>query len=101
MKQDQLSRLNLEFPMTWDRWEQLTPAEKHELRDLSLLSPQLAGLEGWRVEVKTTYGETRRFIVGRSTGWTPIHLEVKTRRSSGGEGAEKKYRSVTKLYFAR
>ena len=49
------------------------------------LEPQLRGLEGKRVEVETASGETRRFIAGKSTGWLPCHLEIKTRRSSGGE----------------
>lgn len=84
--------------MTWDR---LSPQEREDRRDYSALSPQLKGLEGWRVEVETTYGEVRRFIVGRSTGWVPIHLEVKTRRSHGGMGAEREYRRVTRLYKAR
>lgn len=59
-----------------------------------MLSPQLIGLEGKRVEVVTTYGETRRFQVGRSTGWLPIHLEVARCNSSGGPAAEQSYRSV-------
>lgn len=70
-------------------------------KDLSDLTPQLIGLEGWRVEVITSYGEKRRFIVGRSTGWKPIHLEVLTKRSLGGSGAEKLYASVRKLYKVR
>jgi len=52
------------------------------------LQPKLKGLEGKRVEVThaaTDYKE--RFWVGRSTGWRPIHLEIKTRRSLGGAGA--------------
>jgi hypothetical protein len=48
------------------------------------LSPALKGLEGKRVEVTTPSGETSRFTVGRSTGWLPIHLEIKRRDSSGG-----------------
>lgn len=48
------------------------------------LTPQLIGLEGQRVEVVDCDGERRRFIVGKSTGPVPIHLEIKTRRSSGG-----------------
>lgn len=51
------------------------------------LTPQLAGLEGKRVEVTTPSGETSRFYVGKSTGWMPCHLEVKTRRSLGGGAA--------------
>lgn len=48
------------------------------------LTPQLVGLEGKRVEVVDSYGDKRRFIVGKSTGWLPVHLEIKTRSSSGG-----------------
>lgn len=58
------------------------------------LSPQLAGLEGKRVEVVDVYGGTRRFKVGRSTGWLPCHLELANSRSSGGMAADKKYASV-------
>lgn len=58
------------------------------------LSKQLIGLEGRRVEVVTTYGETRRFIVGKSTGFIPVHLEIKTKISIGGMPAEKIYKSV-------
>lgn len=58
------------------------------------LSPQLAGLEGRRVEAVTLYGETRRFQVGKSTGWIPIHLELANARSSGGGGADREYKSV-------
>jgi hypothetical protein len=84
--------------MTQERWNSMTPAEKEQERDLSGLSPQLVGLEGWRVEVVTTYGETRRFYVGRSTGWKPCHIEVCRRDSSGGPGAERSYASVKRLY---
>lgn len=52
----------------------------------ALLIPQLIGLEGRRVEIKTREGERSRFWVGKSTGWLPIHLEIKTRASSGGGG---------------
>lgn len=87
--------------MTQQIWERMSPAERAAKRDNSDLSPQLVGLEGWRVEVVTTYGEKRRFIVGKSTGWRPCHLEVLTRRSLGGCAAEKEYASVRKLYHAR
>jgi len=58
------------------------------------LSPQLTGLEGQRVEVTTLYDEQRRFKVGKSTGWLPIHLELANARSTGGVAAERRYRSV-------
>jgi hypothetical protein len=48
------------------------------------LTPQLVGLEGKRVEVTGADGERRRFIVGRSSGWRPCHLEIARRNSSGG-----------------
>ncbi|END3175285.1 hypothetical protein ABL052_004504, partial [Salmonella enterica] len=47
-------------------------------------TPQLVGLEGRRVEVIDAYGETRRFIVGRSSGWMPCHIEIARRDSHGG-----------------
>jgi hypothetical protein len=49
------------------------------------LTADLIGLEGKRVEVIDCYGDRRRFILGRSTGWIPCHLEIKSRSSSGGE----------------
>lgn len=48
------------------------------------LTAQLVGLEGRRVEVMTPDGHKSRFWVGRSTGWRPCHLEIKTRASIGG-----------------
>lgn len=48
------------------------------------LTPQLIGLEGRRVEVVDDAGITRRFIVGRSSGWMPCHIEIARRDSHGG-----------------
>lgn len=48
------------------------------------LTPQLIGHEGKRVEVVDKYGDTRRFIVGKSCGWCPCHLEIARRNSTGG-----------------
>lgn len=48
------------------------------------LTPQLIGLENKRVEVVDCYGETRRFYVGKSTGFIPCHLEISRRNSHGG-----------------
>lgn len=80
--------------MTWDVCKNLPESKRAALRSAEGLSPQLTGLEGYRAEVVTTYGKTRRFIVSRSTGWNPCHIEVKTIRSLGGTGAESKYESV-------
>lgn len=52
----------------------------------ALLEPMLIGKEGRRVEVVDRYGERRRFYVGKSTGWLPIHLEIKRQNSTGGGG---------------
>ncbi len=69
------------------RYSEATEAAHASGRRLScMLTPQLTGLEGKRVEVVDAYGEVRRFIVGRSTGWLPIHLEIESRRDTGGGG---------------
>jgi hypothetical protein len=49
------------------------------------LVPELSGLEGKRVEVEDCDGTTRRFIVGKSSGWFPVHLEIARANSHGGE----------------
>ena len=48
------------------------------------LVPQLVGQERKRVEVVDRYGDKRRFWVGKSTGWLPVHLEIARITSSGG-----------------
>lgn len=58
-------------------------------RSKSELTPELVGYEGKRVEVRHRWGtdkavEVVRFIVGKSTGWIPCHLEIKTKGSTGG-----------------
>jgi hypothetical protein len=81
--------------MTWDQWRKIPERDREKLRDLSDLSPQLVGLEGKRVEVTDIFGRSRRFWVGKSTGWKPCHLEIKTTRSMGGIPADTIYRSVS------
>jgi len=83
--------------MNQTKWDSLSDDERIRLRDYSGLTSQLIGLEGWRVEVTDAHGETRRFIVGRSTGWKPCHLEVKTRRSLGGSPADRTYTRIIRL----
>ena len=76
-------------------WEQMAAAEKDVCRDECGLTKQLIGLEGMRVEAtRMVTGEVVRFWVGRSTGWQPCHLEVKTRRSRGGLAADNQYQWV-------
>lgn len=48
------------------------------------LHPELRGREGCRVEVTTPDGQRSRFIVGRSSGWMPCHIEIARHGSSGG-----------------
>jgi hypothetical protein len=79
---------------SWDQWMGLTEAQRIQLRDMSGLTEQLRGLEGCRVEVLDRYGETRRFNVGRSTGWRPCHLELHNRASRSGSPAHNSYHSV-------
>lgn len=66
--------------MTWERWQQLTEAQRDKLRDTRKLHPELAPLRGWRVEVKY-YGVRKRFIIGQTTGWKPATLGLYNRRS--------------------
>ncbi len=90
--------------MTQQQWNSLSPATRELMRDNSGLCPQLIGLEGWRVEVvdhELRGGAMRRFIVGKSTGWRPCHLEISRRNAHGGFPAAKSYQSVRKLYQAR
>lgn len=87
--------------MTQARWDALSSLEKDAQRDKSDLTAQLLGLEGWRVEAVTDYGEKRRFIVSRSTGWRPVHIELKNRASSSGEPAEKHYADIRRIERVR
>ena len=85
--------------MTYEKWLALPVAERERQRDLSGLCPQLKGLEGARVEVVDHDGETRRFNVGRSTGWRPCHIEIHNARSTGGPAAMPSYRSVRVIRY--
>jgi len=42
-------------------------------------------------------GEVRRFIVGKSTGWRPTHLELGRSNSACGDPARSKYQAVEPL----
>jgi hypothetical protein len=48
------------------------------------LIPEFIGNERRKVKVIDRYGETRTFIIGKSTGFIPCHLEIKRIDSSGG-----------------
>jgi hypothetical protein len=48
------------------------------------LEPKLEGLEGKRVEVTHPDGTKEKFKVGKSTGFIPAHLAIKSRNASGG-----------------
>jgi hypothetical protein len=87
--------------MTQAKWDSLSQSQRESIRSEDGLSPQLKGLEGMRVEVVTDYDETRRFIVGRSAGWIPCHIEISRRNAFGGRGAERHYKSVRTLYKVR
>lgn len=58
--------------------------EKTGWRSKSELIPEFIGKEGQRVEVVTSWGETTRFYIGKSTGFIPCHLEIKKSNSLGG-----------------
>ncbi len=80
-------------------WDSMSAAEKDKVRDLSGLTKELVGLEGWRIEVVAIDGTKERYYVSRSTGWRPCHIAVKTRRSFGGCGVSlPEGATVRKLY---
>jgi hypothetical protein len=81
----------------WNMWKLMTLAEKDRVRDLSGLTAQLIPYEGDRVEVVDQWGDTRRFWVGKSTGWRPCHLEIHNARSSGGGAASDRYNQITRI----
>lgn len=83
--------------MTWERWKRLSLDQRAKLRSTAGLTKQLIGYENSRVEVVTDYGETRRFWVSISAGWTPVHIERKRIDSSGGMAAETHYESVRQV----
>ena len=75
----------------YERFKELVEACRHKYEMTGIKCPcelatQLVGLEGKTVEVEDKWGERRRFTVGRSTGWIPIHLELKNKKSQSGEG---------------
>lgn len=53
-------------------------------RSQSELTSEFIGLEGKRVEIVDRWGQKRRFYVGKSTGFIPVHLEIARRDSTGG-----------------
>jgi hypothetical protein len=74
---------------------------KHGTRCPIELRPELVGLEGKRVEATDGGGETRRFYVGKSTGWLPCHLEILRSNSHGGGAAFGPYTNVRVLEGSR
>jgi hypothetical protein len=97
MAQRAMGTLSLDG-MTHERWQLLTNGEREKLRDKSDLTPQLVNYEYWRVEVVDNPGDRpRRFWVSRSTGWRPVHIEIKRRNSHGGEPCAKRYHCVRYL----
>lgn len=65
-------------------WRDADTIQKAALRDTSGLHAPFVGLEGCRIEVSERSGYKRRFIIGKSTGWKPCHLEIARRDSHGG-----------------
>jgi hypothetical protein len=75
--------------MLYEQYERAVKAAMDEHRRTGRrltceLTPQLVGLEGKRVRVKDKAGERRTFVVGRSSGFIPVHIELPRRRSMFG-----------------
>ena len=62
--------------------------EKTGWKSTAHLTPELIGLESKRVEVRHRWDsgreETTRFIVGKSGGWIPCHLQISRRNAISG-----------------
>lgn len=76
----------------WERYEKAMAAGGEYNRATGLqcpaaLIPRFIGREGERVEVEDKEEGKRRFYIGKSTGWFPIHLEIQRRDSTGGFAA--------------
>lgn len=103
---DELRSMIAAGTMTQAIWSSLSPSRRNEVRDLSSLTPELIGREGYRVEVTDALSDEmgkpwRRFIVGMSTGWRPCHLEISRRGAMGGSPARKAYRTLRLIEYVR
>lgn len=65
-------------------------------RSSTELNPKLIGLEHKRIECELD-GEKVRFYVGKSTGWIPCHLLIKTSRSHGGMSISNNPNAIQKI----
>lgn len=90
----------------WDHLQNIRASlarvcEEQDEPAVAYLSPQLVGLEGWSVEVVDTPGAApRQFVVGRTPGWTPHHVEVvhiKLSRRAHHRRARMKYHVVDEI----
>lgn len=61
------------------------------------LDPKLIGHEGKQVRVVNRLGETETFWLGKTTGWIPCHLAIKSRKDNFGEPVWSPVQSVTVL----
>lgn len=85
--------------MTWEKWQSMTRAERDAARDDSALHPALRGFEGMRVKVEPAreFGRSS-FIVGKTTGWKPVHLAIARINCHGSSDvirADEKFRVVS------
>lgn len=104
---DEMPDVNVGTRAAWDLYVMVVDmlkeaCDKADEQAVYDLSPQLTGLEGYRVEVVDNEGDRpRRFIVGRSTGWAPCHLEMRAINSLGGDVAKREYRHVRQIERVR
>ena len=78
-----------EQPCKCTRWENGEPVPcggTLKVIDNSQLDPRFTRFHetGERVEITYQDGEKVRCYIGKSTGWTPIYLEIKKSNSTGG-----------------
>ncbi len=70
--------------MTQGRWNRMSEAERHAVRDFSPHSLlEDARMHRYRVEITYTDGEKARGYVGLTTGWRPAYILLHNARSRG------------------
>lgn len=81
-------------PETWERCKgTLRPIDNSDLN--TDFTPYLH--TGQRVEIKFSYGETKRGYIGKTTGWKPAYILLLTSRSRGSSYVIGKEDRLTKV----
>lgn len=84
--------------MTQAKWDALSAIDRDKIRDISELHPKLIGLES-RTIICMRNGKIRKFRVGRTTGWRPVHLAM-SRNAHGSSDVIDVAEIITGIHYA-